>query len=153
MLLLFVSLLGIYLRLDIGRAKVSRQEFYFIHVPISVYIGWISVATIANVTALLVEINWQGFGIDPGVWTILLLAIVTLLTCLMLINRKDIAYSLVILWALLGILIKRINTDPLFGVREDIAYTATFAMVVVTIFVLFTLFRFFKIKSQANLQK
>ena len=147
MLLLFASLLGIYLRLDIGNSKVSRQEFYFVHVPISVYIGWITVASIANITALLVDIDWQGFGIDQGTWTIVILAIVTLLTCLILFKRRDIAYSLVVLWALFGIFIKRMAADPLYGIRTDIANTAAIAIGIIVLFILYTVYQQFILKN------
>ena len=70
MLVIFVSLLFIYLRLNIGFEKVSFREKLFVHVPISVYIGWITVATIANVTAVLVTIGWDGFGVSEEIWAI-----------------------------------------------------------------------------------
>jgi hypothetical protein len=107
MILLLCCLLAIYLRLRIGKANVPMKEKLCVHVPFSVYLGWISVATIANVTAYLVSIQWDGFGIDQMTWTILIIAIGTLLTYLMLALRKDIAYSLVVLWAFFGIWLKR----------------------------------------------
>ena len=107
MILLFFSLLVIYLRLNIGIEKVSIREKLFLHVPISVYIGWITVATIANVTAVLVTIGWDGFGISEEIWTMLVIIIVSIITVLILIIRKDYAYSAVIIWALIGIYIKR----------------------------------------------
>jgi hypothetical protein len=130
MIILLFSLLAIYLRLDIGRAKVAMAEKLCVHVPFSVYLGWITVATIANVTAFLVSINWDGFGISPLIWTILVISVGVLITLLMLILRKDIAYSLVVLWALLGIWIKR--TTPAY-LNNDVATTAGIAMVLIII--------------------
>jgi len=136
MLVLFVSLLFIYLRLNIGMEKISLKDKLFIHVPISVYIGWITVATIANVTAVLVTVGWNGFGMSEQIWTILVLLIATILTLLVIIKRKDIAYSCVILWAFLGIVIKRFQTDPL---QTEIATTALAAIciIIVALFVIF----------------
>jgi len=133
MILLFFSLLLIYLRLEIGKSDVSLNEKLFIQVPFSVYIGWITVATIANVTAVLVEINWDGFGISQQTWTILIIIIATILTILVLYNRKDYAYSAVIVWALLGIYLKRISDDAIFGVQTMIANTAIIAIIVIII--------------------
>ena len=62
MLLLLGSLITIYLRLRIGKSDSTRIEKYLVHLPFSVYLGWITIATIANVTALLVDINWNTFG-------------------------------------------------------------------------------------------
>ena len=139
MLLLFFSLLMIYLRLDIGRKKVSIKEKIFVHLPFSVYFGWITVATVANVTAILVDIDWDGFSISPEIWTILIISIVVLLTILVLITRFDVAYSLVIIWALFGIYLKRINDDPVFGVKENIAYTSLIGIALIFITILFSL--------------
>ena len=133
MILLFVSLLVIYLKLNIGIEKVSMKDKLFIHVPISVYIGWITVATIANVTAVLVTIGWDGFGISEEIWTMLVLIIATIITILIITTRKDYAYSAVIIWALIGIYLKRIADDPIYGVQTQIAYTAAIAIVVILI--------------------
>ena len=133
MILLFVSLLAIYLRLNIGKEKVSIEDKLFIHVPISVYLGWITVATIANVTAILVTINWDGFGLSEDIWTIIVILVAMIITILVLLKRKDYAYSGVIIWALLGIFLKRITDDPVFGVKTQIAYTAAIAIIIILI--------------------
>ena len=133
MLLLFFALLAIYLRLNIGIEKVSMKEKLFVHVPISVYIGWITVATIANVTAVLVKIGWDGFGISEEIWTMLVIIVATIITILILTTRKDYAYCAVIIWALIGIYIKRIADDPIYGLQTQIAHTAVIAVVVILI--------------------
>jgi len=89
MIILLFSLLAIYLRLNIGRSPVTTAEKLCVHVPFSVYLGWITVATIANITAFLVSVEWNGFGIDELLWTIIIIAVGTLLTCLILALRKD----------------------------------------------------------------
>ena len=139
MILLFCSLLIIYLRLNIGLEKVSTKEKLFIHVPISVYFGWITVATVANVTAVLVTIGWNGFGISEQIWTILVLIIVTIITLLMILKRKDIAYSLVIVWALIGIVIKRMNPDPIYGIQSEIVTTASLLIFIILLGLVFIL--------------
>jgi len=133
MILLFVSLLAIYLRLNIGIEKITLKDKLFIHVPISVYIGWITVATIANVTAVLVTINWDGFGLSEEIWAIIVIVVALIITILILIKRKDYAYSGVIIWALLGIYLKRITDDPVFGVKTQIANTAAIAIIILLI--------------------
>jgi hypothetical protein len=133
MVLLFISLLFIYLRLNIGIDKVSIREKLFIHVPISVYIGWITVATIANVTALLVTLGWDGFGIGEEIWTILVIVVAVIITILVLIKRKDYAYGVVIVWALIGIYLKRSVTDSIYGVQTQIAYTSFLGIIIILI--------------------
>ncbi|MBN1280450.1 MAG: hypothetical protein JXA00_02255 [Candidatus Thermoplasmatota archaeon] len=133
MLLLLLSLLAIYLRLNIGKTSVSLTERLCVHLPMSVYLGWITVATIANVTAFLVSIGWDGFGITELSWTILVISVGVLITLLMLLLRKDIAYSLVVLWALLGIYLKR--TTPGFS-NSDVATTTLVAMIIIAVGIL-----------------
>ena len=139
MILLFVSLLVIYLRLNIGIEKVSIKDKLLVHVPISVYIGWITVATIANVTAVLVTIGWDGFGISEDIWTILVIIVATIITILVLIKRKDYAYSSVIIWALFGIFLKRISDDAIYGIKTQIANTTAIAIIILLIIITISL--------------
>ena len=106
MLTLLVCLMAIYLRLDIGRKQVSSGMRWFVHLPFSIYLGWITVATIANVTSLLDYWNWSGWGISPEVWTVIMLTVATIVGGLVSFTRGDIAYAAVLIWAFAGIAIK-----------------------------------------------
>ena len=107
MLGLLGSLIAIYLRLGVGRSQVSRQEKLLVHTPFSVYLGWISVATIANASIVLYELGWTGFGVAPEIWTVLMVVIAAVLGIAMIVLRGDIAFALVIVWALVGIAVAR----------------------------------------------
>lgn len=107
MFLLLASLIAVYLRLNIGKSKVPLREKLAVHLPFSVYLGWITIATIADVSVTLVSVNWDGLGISQETWAILVVAIALLITLLVTATRKDIAYGLVIIWALLGIAVKQ----------------------------------------------
>ena len=106
MLVLLASLIAIYLRLGIDRTKVSRAETWAVRVPFSVYLGWITIATVANVTDVLDFVKWNQFGISSEVWMVMILTAVLVITVLMNFMRRDLAYALVILWALAGIAVK-----------------------------------------------
>lgn len=106
MLVLLAMLITIYLRLGIGREPVSAEQRWLVNLPFSIYLGWITVATIANVTAYLDWIGWNGFGISEETWTVIMLVIATLVTALVLFTRRDVAYALVIVWAFAGIAVK-----------------------------------------------
>ena len=113
MLALLACLILAYVRLEVGHAGASQGERNFVHLPFSVYLGWITVATIANVTALLVSRGWNGFGIADQSWAVALIAIGVVLAIVALATRHDIFYALVIVWALAGIALKRyLTTDP-----------------------------------------
>lgn len=111
MVLLFVCLLMIYLKLKIGISDANRGEKVFVHIPFSVYIGWITIATIANVTALLVDLGWKGFGLNDQFWTVLVILVGIIITLAMLFFRNDVFYSLVVDWAILGIMLKRLSSE------------------------------------------
>ena len=112
MLALLGTLIVCYLKLDVGRAAVSSAEKWAVDVPISVYLGWISVATIANITSWLYSINWNGFGILPQVWAVIMLVVASLVGVLMAISRKDSGYLFVFVWAFAGIAVKQ-SAEPL----------------------------------------
>ena len=86
---------------------------YITRPAFSLYLGWISVATIANIAAWLVSISWGAWGISPITWTITMVVVATLLGTTMLMKYRDIWFNLVILWALYGIMSKRIAVGPL----------------------------------------
>jgi hypothetical protein len=111
MLLLLGCLLAIYLRLGVGKKGVTKKEQYLVHLIFSIYLGWITIATIANVTALLVDINWNRFGLSEQFWAVAVIIVGIAITLSVLFRRQDIYYCLVVDWALLGILLKRI-ADP-----------------------------------------
>lgn len=111
MLVLLASLLAIYLRLGIGVQASSWPEKLLVRLPFSVYLGWITVATIANVTAVLVHAGWNRFGASEQFWTVVVLVVATAITLAVLFTRNDLFYALVILWAFIGILIKRLAVD------------------------------------------
>ncbi len=101
------SLIAIYESLEIGRSSAKKEEKVLVHIAFSVYLGWISIATIANFTALLVNYKWGGFGIEDYGWAIALIAIGAGLGLRMLTFRKDIFYALVVAWAFYGIYLKQ----------------------------------------------
>ncbi len=113
MLGIVVPLLVMYQRLEIGRKRVSRAERWFIQNPISVYLGWLSVASIVNVAIGLYSLKWDGWGIAPTVWTVVMMAIAAMIAAVVSIQRHDTAYVLVIVWALVAIAIRQANTSPI----------------------------------------
>lgn len=92
-------------------APLSPRERGFVRVPFSVYFGWITVATVANVTVLLVQQEWGGFGLAEAVWAVLIIAVAAAIGTAVILRHADIAYGLVLVWAYLGILIKHLSTD------------------------------------------
>jgi len=128
MFLLLASLISVYLRLSIGKSKVGFREKLAIHVPFSVYLGWITIASIANVTVTLVSVNWDGLGISPETWATLIVIVALLITMLVLATRKDIAYGLVIIWALVGIAAGQSGNQNIVNLAEASAIVVLIAL-------------------------
>ncbi len=134
MFLLLASLILIYVRLGIGKSKVTMGEKLAVHLPFSVYLGWITVAAIANVAATLFSLNWDGFGFSPEIWAMLVIVVALIITLLMLITRKDAAYSLVIIWALVGIGVKQSGNQTIAMLTEACAIIIAVSLIIVIIF-------------------
>ena len=103
MLWFLATLIVIYRKLQPHRTKLTGIKKLFLYVPFVVYLGWISVATIANTTALLVHYKWNGFGIDAVIWSCSMIMIAVLLGAFFSFFRRDFFYTLVVAWALYGI--------------------------------------------------
>jgi hypothetical protein len=121
MLVLLGSLLMIYRRLQIGERKVDWQQQWAAHIPFSVYLGWISVATVANFSAALYEADQitSFLGIGADIWAVIMMTVAGILGFLMLWRKLDIAYALVIVWALIGIYARPFDT-PLYDILNNL---------------------------------
>jgi hypothetical protein len=106
MLVLLATLISVYLGLGSGRMKVSSGETWAVRIPFSIYLGWITVATVANVSDVLNFLKWDQFGLRAEAWMVIILGAVLIIAGLMNLLRRDVAYALVILWALAGIAVK-----------------------------------------------
>jgi hypothetical protein len=116
--LIMLTLLGLliasYLRLDVNCVSVSRVEYWSLDIPFSIYLGWITVATVANIADWLYLVNWNGFGIAPQSWAVIMIAVASVVGFLMTFTRKDAAYVFVLAWSFVGITVKHASTTNVF---------------------------------------
>jgi hypothetical protein len=103
MLVLLTTLIAVYQGLGIGRTKVRSGETWAVRIPFSIYLGWITVATVANVSDVLDTLHPLGFSSAAATWMVVTLAVVLIIAGLMNFLRRDVSYAIVILWALAGI--------------------------------------------------
>jgi hypothetical protein len=109
MLWILLPLIGVYQRLGTGKLRVSQSEKWLAQVPLSLYLGWISVATVVNVALALVASGWRGWGLDPQGWTVLMLGVSTAIGTIIAMTRRDATIPLVIVWAFVAIAIRQAN--------------------------------------------
>ena len=141
MIVLLLCLLTIVNMLK--RTKLNTRGKVFVKIPFSIYFGWITIATIANATTLLVSLGFDGFGIDEYYWTILILVVGLVIGGATTYLNRDIAYGAVIIWAYAGIWIKHASRDGFDGTYPLIIYTAAFSLAVMAFILGFVIYRQF----------
>ncbi|MEI6191352.1 MAG: tryptophan-rich sensory protein [bacterium] len=125
-----VAVMAVLLILLIKIADIIRLgnfttiEKVSIWAPFSIYFGWITVASIANITVFLVSIGWNGFGLEDFVWTSIILLVGALIGILRMNKDKNIAYGLVLVWAYSWILFKHLSLSGFDGQYQSIIVTA-----------------------------
>lgn len=134
MLALLVTLIKIA---DILRAQTfSAKEKFFVRLPFSIYFGWITVATIANISVFLVSLGWNGFGLADYVWTCIILLVGALIGIVRMRHDGNVPYGLVIVWAYLGILLKHVSASGFDGQYTSIITTVSVCLALVLFFLL-----------------
>ncbi len=104
---LLISLIIIYNRLKTTQESLNISDRLCVHLPFSIYLGWASVATIANIAVFLQSINWNGWGISPIAWTVIMIYVGTTIAVYNNIVKRDIFFALVFIWAFTGIAVGR----------------------------------------------
>lgn len=128
MLVLLVSLIVIHTRLGIGRrAPEGPGERWCARATFSVYLGWITVATVANVSVLLLDLGWNGAPLAPETWAVLMLGVAGLLAWLMALRRGDALYPLVIAWAAWGIAARQADAPTVVLAAQAVTAAALLA--------------------------
>jgi len=132
---ILLTLIAIYLRLDIG-ASVSRGVRWLAQIPFSIYLAWITIATIANVSQALFASGYESlFGIDGASWAAIMLVVGTgIISAVIYRGRGNIAYALTAVWAIVGIVFKQSETPLVAG-------TAAAMIVVILAVLLFSLWQ------------
>ena len=129
MLALLGLLIGSYLRLNVNHVAVSRLEYWSVDVLFSVYLGWITVATVANISDWLYSIGWNAFGISAQAWAVIMLFVASLLGLAMAISRGDVGYLIVLVWAFIGIAVKQASA-PVVAASAWIAAVLMLSLII-----------------------
>lgn len=140
MVVLLLSLIRIYM---LSRPALDKREYWMSSLPFSVYLGWISVATIANVAAYLDYVSWNGFGIIESAWASIMITIAGLLGIIFALRLRDAAYTLVILWAIAGIWVN-------FPLQKSIVTTVQAVGILLVVAVIFAVTRQKPTNAAAN---
>ncbi len=130
-----ILMLGLLVSLIWINIFIRELPYGFFKAAFGVYLGWICIATIANITALLVNHGWGGFGISEETWTIVMIIVGALLVSITIWRLDNPFIGLSVVWAFVGIMIKRQDD------YRAIFITVAFAAVVVAVVLVLTFFR------------
>jgi hypothetical protein len=139
MLVQLATLLLIQFKLNIYDPTRTITSRWFTQFPLSIYFGWICIATIANVSATLVGFNWNGFGMAPIFWTILMIIIAVLLTIFVVLNRRNLFVGMVTIWALYGIVLKHLPDAS--ALSQSIIATCWVGIIIMAMVVIYQIYR------------
>ncbi|WP_009634078.1 tryptophan-rich sensory protein [Synechocystis sp. PCC 7509] len=129
MLVILLALISAYLQLGVGKVRVMRDRQWLAHIPFSIYLGWISVASIVNIASALYISNWDGWGINGTYWTAIMLVIATVIAAIVAMQRADIAFTCVFIWAYIAIAIRQVD-NPIIWITAVVGAIALGSLLV-----------------------
>ncbi|NOK63266.1 MAG: tryptophan-rich sensory protein [Chloroflexi bacterium AL-W] len=127
---ILINLIFILLRLGMGSIAVSRAEYWLVRFPFSVYTGWITVATIVNMTVILYAANWGGWGVPAAVWAALLLVIGAAIGLFVGFRLNAPAYTLVVVWAYIAIAVEHADVTLVASMAGAMAAVVALTLIV-----------------------
>jgi hypothetical protein len=145
MMIQLFTLIRISIKAHISNPDRSITTITFTQFPLSIYFAWICIASIANISAWLKSISWNGMGISESFWVVILIGIATLLSIFIILVRRNIPFGFVVLWALYGIILKRKEVDS--QLFEDVINAAYGAFAVIVIVLIIRVFKKNRIES------
>lgn len=126
MLAILVSLLAIIVKLNLNLTEKSKAFRFLVSIPLAIYAGWISVATVANISALLATYNWSPI-FSETVWTVVMILIAALVNVYMVINRQLYAFGAVGIWAITAIIVRHYESNTTIVIGSVVGIVAILA--------------------------
>ena len=109
MLLLLFSLVQIVIRTGMELTVVPLKKIAFVWWPFAIYTGWVTLAAVANISAYLTKIKWDGFGISELSWAIIMICVAGIINLSMIWIRNMREFAFVGIWALMAIAVANQN--------------------------------------------
>lgn len=121
---ILLCLIGVYLILKTSQLQPLRRERWMCQIPFSIYLAWISLATIVNVASALYASGWKGWGLSPVAWTLVMVVVATLVAALVIWQRQDVAFTLVFVWAFVAIALRQSSSTPAIAIAAGLGALA-----------------------------
>ena len=134
--LTIILMLGILYTL-VQLNRIESKEFptdlptkWLLQSGFGVYLGWICIATIANITTFLVSLNFNKLGLTDTFWTGTVIGIGSITAAMLVVRYKNMYIGFAVIWALIGIVIRQ---NQLHGHFTAISWAAlTYGLAVIT---------------------
>lgn len=110
MLAILIPLILSYQTLNTGRLPDNRSRRWYARYPFSIYLAWISVATVVNVASALYAAGWGGWGLSGAAWTVTMIVVTALIGAGVIVRRQDIPFTLIFIWAYGAIAVRHMDT-------------------------------------------
>lgn len=110
--------------------ELNKKDRLYIKIPFGLYFGWITIATIANITTFLVSISWENFIFSNQLWTVIILLVGMLITSITTIKEKNLIYGLVPIWAYLGVYLKHTSVSGFNNNYPSVIITTIICIVI-----------------------
>lgn len=131
MAVLLISLIRIALLLKDERFDMKNN--ILIRIPFFVYFGWITVATIANVTVFLVSLGYQGYPLAPDLMTSAILVVGAVIGFIATLTYRSVSYNLVLVWAYIGIVIRHLGSSGFAGQYPIVLGSLALSLVIILV--------------------
>jgi hypothetical protein len=129
MVILLGSLIQLVKRLDLEMWEAPFSIIFFVWWPITIYFGWITLATVLNVATFLVSLGWDGGFLSPLTWGIIMISISAILYLLLTYSRNLREAGVVGIWGLLAITYRQ------WGLNQEIAIASIIAAAIIFLYV------------------
>jgi hypothetical protein len=113
--------------------ELSLSENLFMRIPFSIYFGWITVATIMNLSVLSISVGWKGFGIPFNYWAIVAILVILIITSIHTYKNKSVAYVFAVMWAIIGILVEHSSKDGYNGQYPELIITVIIGILILLV--------------------
>lgn len=116
--------------------KVSDGRHWLLPLSFGIYTGWLFIATVVNIAAMLVKLKWNGFGVGDDTWAILMIIIAILLVTVVVMYIRNAVFPLPIAWAYFGIY-QFLNAPEgfkgAFGLLQNMVLAGVFVLVALSV--------------------
>lgn len=114
-------------------AKIQTGNQWLLPAAFGMYTGWLLIASVVNISSWLVSVNWQGFGIAPEYWGIIILIVAVVVTVVITRITKNAILPVPVAWGYFGIYQSLNSSEGFQGAYPNLAMAAIGGIVLLVV--------------------